>query len=137
MADPTGQNLYYFESPGDLFIRPIICRVKGTFSAAGATCTVSTTRRQSHPGVTIVGATGDYDVAGLPRGTDYHIEGCHILTLDGTSAPCIATVQNDSLNPAAGTLTVLIRSGALGAEVAPADGSILMLTIAVETGVNS
>lgn len=134
MADDFAKN-YHFVPVGDMFVRPVRCRVVGTFSASGATCTVDTTGRKSQVGVTITGASGDYDVAGLPRGSAYHIVGCSLLCADGTIDPCIATVQPNSLAPSAGTLTFQTRGVAAGAETAPADGSVIHLTLDIETGV--
>jgi hypothetical protein len=75
MAEPTATSQYYFERPGSMMIRPIKVQVRATFSASGATVTVSSTRRQSHQ-ATITGASGTYAVAGLPGhyhpGKDYH-----------------------------------------------------------------
>lgn len=136
MADDFAIN-YHNVPVGDMYARPVRCRVVGTFSSSGAVCTIDTTKRKSHVGVTIEGASGDYDVAGLPRGTCYHIVGCNLLLADGTVDPCIATVQVDSLDPSAGTLTFQVRGVAAGAETAAPDDSVIHLTIDVETGVNS
>lgn len=136
MADPNGLN-YHFVPAGDMYARPITCRVVGTFSASGATCTVDTSGRKSHVGVTITGASGDYDVAGLPRGSAYHVVGCNLLCADGTVEPCIATVQANSLDPENGTLTFQVRGSTAGAETAPGDDSVIHLTLDIETGIYS
>jgi hypothetical protein len=135
MAEPTATKDYYFEKPGDLFIRPITVKVRGTFSASGATCTVSSTRRQSHQ-ATITGATGSYAVAGLPTGKDYHVVGCEILPPTGTQLVCIANILAASESASAGTLTLKTRRSDTGAEAAPADGAIIEFTLSVETGVS-
>lgn len=134
MADPTKQNLFHDEPLGELYSSPADVRLKGVFSAAGATCTMSSTRRQSVPGVTITGAAGSYAVAGLPTGQDYSVIGCELLPPTGTQAPCIANILAGSLSASAGTATLKIRSGALGAEVAPADGTEIHITLRLETG---
>jgi hypothetical protein len=136
MADSFALN-YHNVPVGDMYARPIRCRVVGTFSDTGATCTIDGTKRKSHVGVTITGDTGDYNVAGLPRGTCYHIVGCNLLLADGTVDPCIATVQADSLDPAAGTLTFQVRGVAAGAETDAPDDAVIHLTLDIETGVNS
>jgi len=135
MTDVTGQGFYRDEPVGTLYLNPLRCYVVGTFSASGATVTVATTARTSHPGVTITGASGDYDVAGLPRGSQYHVVGCNLLLADGTVDPCIATVQAGSLNPGAGTLTFQVRriGTTPGGELAPVDGTVVHLTLDVET----
>jgi hypothetical protein len=132
-TDPTGQGWYHLESYKTRKLDPIQVEVVGTFSASGATCTVDTTKRRSHPGVTIEGASGDYDVAGLPRGVDYFVKGCNLLCADGTVEPCIATVQAGSLDPAAGTLTFQVRGSTAGAEAAPVNGTVIHLALEVET----
>jgi hypothetical protein len=133
MADDRALN-YHFVPVGDMYMRPIRCRVVGTFSASGATCTVDTAGRKSQVGVTITGASGDYDVAGLPRGSAYHVVGCNLLVADGTVLTCDATVQADSLSPSNGTLTFQTRRSDTGAESAPADGAVIHLTLDIETG---
>jgi hypothetical protein len=136
VADDFAKN-YHFVPAGDMFARPVRCRVVGTFSDSGATCTVDTTGRKSQVGVTITGASGDYDVAGLPRGSAYHVVGCQLLVPDGTDAVSYATVQADSLAPSDGTLTFQTRTvgTTAGAETAPADGTVVHLTLDIETGV--
>lgn len=134
MADTQGIN-YHFVPAGDMFARPVRCRVQATFSASGATVTVATDGRKSHVGAAIAGASGDYDVTGLPRGSAYHVVGCNLLCADGTVEPCIATVQAGSLDASAGTLTFQVRGSTAGAETAPVDGTVVHLTIDIETGV--
>jgi hypothetical protein len=136
MSDDFGVN-YHNVPVGDMFARPLRCRVVGTFSASGATCTVDTAGRKSQVGVTITGASGDYDVAGLPRGSAYHVVGCSLLCPDGTALTCVATVQPNSLAPTLGTLTFQTRRSDTGAEAAPADNSVVHLTLDIETGVYS
>ncbi len=136
MADDYGKN-YHFVPVGDMFAAPLRCRVQGVFSSSGATCTVSTDGRKSQVGATITGASGDYDVAGLPRGKAYHVVGCSLLCADGTVEPCIATVQAGSLDPENGTLTFQVRGSTAGAETAPADGTEVHITLDIETGIYS
>jgi hypothetical protein len=133
MADDYGKN-YHFVPVGDMFARPLRCRVQGVFSSSGAVCTVSTDGRKSQVGATITGSAGDYDVAGLPRGSAYHVVGCEILSPDGTDEPCIATVQAGSLDPSAGTLTFQVRGTTAGAETAPSDTSEIHITLDIESG---
>lgn len=134
MSDPSGQGSYHDEPVGTLYLDPIECLVVATFSASGATVTVTSSNHASHPGAAIAGASGDYDVTGLPRGQQYHVVGCNLLCADGTVEPCIATVQAGSLDPAAGTLTFQVRGCTAGAETAPVDGTVVHLTLKVETG---
>lgn len=134
MADPNGLN-YHFVPAGDMYARPLRCRIVGTFSDSGATCTVSTDGRKSHVGAAIAGDTGDYNVTGLPVGSAYHVVGCTLLVADGTALTCIATVQADSLDPSAGTLTFQTRRSDTGAEADPADGDVVHITLDIETGV--
>lgn len=134
MADPTGTSAYYFEKPGDMFIRPITCRIRATFSASGATVTVSSTRRQSHQ-ATITGSAGTYAVAGLPTGKDYHPVAVEMNPGAGTKLINLANVS--AFDAGAGTLTFLTRQSSDGVPTAPADGTVVYLTLDVETGVYS
>jgi hypothetical protein len=133
MPDPSGQQDYYHGPVGDLFIRPQRVRVRATYSTSGPTWTVSSTRRQSHKGVTITPSTGSHAVAGLPRGSDYHVAGCEILPPTGTQLTNVANAL--IFDASAGTLTFKTRRSDSGAEAAPADGTVLHLTLDVETGV--
>lgn len=132
MAEPTATSQYYFEKPGDIFVRPVTIRVRATFSSSGAVVTVSSTRRQSHP-VTITGSSGTYSITGLPQGRDYHIVGQEMQPPAGTQAVTEATLS--AFNSQAGTATLLTRSTADGSVAAPADTTVLFLTIDAETGV--
>jgi hypothetical protein len=134
MAEPTGTSNYYFEKPGDLFIRPIKCRIRAVFSASGATVTVSSTRRQSHQ-ATITGSAGTYAVAGLPKGKDYHPVAVEMNPGTGTKLINLANVS--AFDAGAGTLTFLTRQSSDGAVTAPADDTVVYLTLDVETGVYS
>lgn len=134
MADPTKQNLFHDEPLGELYANPLDVRLKGTFSAAGATCTMSSTRRQSVPGVTITGAAGSYAVAGLPTGQDYSILGCELLPPTGTQLPCIANFLAGTPSASAGTATLKIRKSSDGTEVAPTDGTEIHITLRLESG---
>lgn len=134
MSDPTLQENYHFEKPGDQFIRPLKVRVRATFSASGATVTVSSTRNQSHQ-ATITGSAGTYAVAGLPRGRDYHVAGVHLNPGTGTKLINLANVS--AFDASAGTLTFLTRTSNTGAVAAPADDTVVYLTLDVETGVYS
>lgn len=135
MSDPQGVN-YHFLPAGEMFARPLRCRVRATFSASGAACTVSSTRRQSHQ-ATITGDTGSYAIAGLPQGGDYHVVGVEIAPPTGTQLVCIANVLAASLDAAAGTLTLKTRRSDTGAEADPADDTEVFITLDVETGVYS
>ena len=132
MPDPSGQQDYYFGAAGDMFLRPMKVRVRATYSSSGPAWTVSSTRRQSHKGVTITPSTGTHSVAGLPRGKDYHVVGCELLPPTGTQLTCVANVL--SFDETAGTLTIKTRRSDTGAEAAPADGTVLHLTVDVESG---
>lgn len=134
MADPTKQNLFHDEPLGELYSSPADVRLKGVFSAAGATCTMSSTRRQSVPGVTITGATGSYAVAGLPTGQDYSVVGCEIKPPTGTQLVCIANLLAGTPSASAGTATLKTRRSDTGAEAAPADGTEIEITLRLETG---
>lgn len=135
MADPTKQSDYYFGPVGDIQLRPLKCRVRATYSSSGPAWTVSSTRRQSHKGVAITPSTGSHAMTGLPLGGDYHVVGCELLPPTGTQLTCVANVL--SFDPSAGTLTFKTRRSDTGAEAAPADGSVLHLTLDVETGAYS
>lgn len=134
MADPTKQESLHQQPFGETFFRPALVRVRGLFSASGATFTPSSTRRQSFPGVTLTGDTGSYAIAGLPRGQDYHVMGCELAPPTGGQTSCDANILAGSLNAGAGTATLKIRNSTSGAEADPADGTELFLTILVETG---
>ena len=135
MADFDGYNE---QRLGTLLHKPQLVTIQATTSASGATVTVSSAtgaERISHPGATITGASGDYDVAGLPKGGLYHVVGCNLLCADGTVEPCIATVQAGSLDPSAGTLTFQVRGSTAGAETAPVDGTVVHLTLILEPAI--
>lgn len=132
MADPTKTENYYFGGAGDLFIRPLKARIRATFTASGATVTVSSTRRQSHQ-ATITGAAGTYAVAGLPMGKDYHP--VSIEMNPGTGIKLINLANVSVFDAGAGTLTFLTRQSSDGAVTAPADGTVVYITLDVETGV--
>jgi hypothetical protein len=134
MADPTRQENYYKDRVGDMFIGPAKVRIRATFTASGATVTVSSTRRQSHQ-ATITGSAGTYAVAGLPRGADYHPVSVEMNP--GTGTKLINMAQVSAFDAAAGTLTFLTRQSSDGAVTAPADGTVVYLTLDVETGVYS
>lgn len=53
MADDFAKN-YQFVPVGDMFARPVRCRVQATFSASGATVTVSTDGRKSQDRKSVV-----------------------------------------------------------------------------------
>lgn len=132
MAD---QPDYRDEKIATLLVNPLLVTLQGTFSDSGATCTVTSSgsgQRVSHPGATITGDTGDYDVAGLPKGGIYHVVGCNLLPADGTAATCVATVQAGSLDASAGTLTLQTRDSSDGSEADPADDDELHLTLLLE-----
>jgi hypothetical protein len=133
MADPTKTENYYFGGVGDMFIRPIRVRIRATFSASGATVTVASTRRQSHQ-ATITGASGTYAIAGLPGGREYHPVSVEMNPGAGTQLVNLANVS--AFDSQAGTLTLLTRASSTGAVTAPADGTVVYLTLDVETGVN-
>jgi hypothetical protein len=135
VSDPQAIN-YHFLPTGDMFARPIRCRVRATFTSSGAVATVSSTRRQSHQ-ATITGDTGSYAVAGLPTGKDYHVVGVELAPPTGTQLSCVANVLAGSLDAAAGTLTLKTRRSDTGAEADPADGTEVFITLDVETGVYS
>ena len=134
MGDPTSQVNYYKDRVGDMFIGPIKVRIRATFSASGATVTVSSTRRQSHQ-VTITGSAGTYAVAGLPQGKDYHPVAVEMNPGTGTKLINLANVS--AFDAAAGTLTFLTRLSSTGAVTAPADDTVVYITLDVETGVYS
>jgi hypothetical protein len=133
MSDPTKTEFFYFGAPGDTFIRPIKVRIRATFSASGATVTVASTRRQSFP-ATITGASGTYAVAGLPTGKDYHLVSAEMNP--GTGTKLINIANFSVFDSTAGTLTFLTRQSSDGAVTAPADGTVVYLTLDVETGVS-
>jgi hypothetical protein len=125
------EELYYNGPVGDLYIRPILCKVVATFSNTGATVTVSTTRRQSHPGTLITGDTGAYSVTGLPVGTDYHIVGIHMMLV--TAANAIGTANVTAFDASAGTLAFSTKTAG-AAETDPEDGAKVYITLEIETG---
>jgi hypothetical protein len=132
---PNNDDKYYFERPGDLFIRPLNVKVRATFSSSGAVVTPSSTRRQSHPGVAITGSGGTYSVTGLPTGSDYHVKAVELNPGTGTKTVCIANVS--AFDASAGTMTILTRNCTSGAVAAPADSTELFLALDVETGAPS
>jgi hypothetical protein len=134
MADPTKQSLFHDEPFAELYANPMDVRLKGTFSSAGAVCTMSSTRRQSCPGVTITGATGSYAVAGLPLGTDVSVLGCELKPPTGTQLVCIANLLAGTPSASLGTATLKTRRSDTGAEAAPADGTEIEITLRYETG---
>lgn len=145
MSDPTKQENYHVQGVGDMFARPIRCRVRAAFSASGATVTVSSTRRQSHA-ATITGSAGSYSVAGLPQGRDYHLAGIHLVNPGAAASVFTTTVT--AFDAAAGTLSFITRqiaydgseagaAVATSAAAAPADNTEVHITLDVETGVYS
>lgn len=134
MAEPTGQVNYHVQGVGDMLLRPIRVRVRATFSASGATVTVDSTRRRSHQ-ATITGASGTYAVAGLPRGQDYHVVGVHMNPGTGTKLINLANVS--AFDAGAGTLTFLTRQSSDGVVTAPADDTVVYITLDAETGAYS
>ncbi len=123
---------YYFGAAGDIFVRPLKVRLRGTFSASGATVTMSSTRHQSHPGALCTGASGTYAVTGLPTGLDYHIVGIHVNP--GTGTKLINQAAVSARDASAGTLTFLTRQSSDGVVTAPADATTFEITVDVEGG---
>lgn len=117
---------------GTLYVRPITVRMRATIAAGGGSITKSTTRRQSDPDAVMAGSGGTYTITGLPKGSDYHISGCHLVTATDPQTVFVATVSTFSAS--AGTLTVLTRVGAGGAVGNVSASTDLHLTIDVETG---
>lgn len=145
MADPTKTENYHFAPKGDMFARPIDCRVRAAFSSAGAVVTVSSTRRQSHQ-ATITGSAGSYAVAGLPTGRDYHLKGIELMNPGATASVFTANVT--AFDAQAGTLSFITRqiaydgsqagaAVATSAAAAPANGTEVFISLDVETGVYS
>jgi hypothetical protein len=143
--DPTQQENYYFEKPGNMFLRPLDVKVRATFSASGATVTVSSTRRQSHQ-ATITGSAGSYAVSGLPRGRDYHLKGIALMAPGATASVFHADVT--AFDAEAGTLSFITRqiaydgsqagaAVATSAAAAPADNTQVFISLEAETGVYS
>lgn len=121
---------YYFGAAGDIMVRPLRVRLRGTFTASGATVTMSTTNRQSHPGALCTGSAGTYNVTGLPVGKDYHIVGIHVNP--GTGTKLINNAAVSARDSTAGTLTFLTRQSSDGAVTAPADNTTFELTMDAE-----
>jgi hypothetical protein len=145
VGDPTNTENYHSQGVGDMFLRPIKARVRATFSASGATVTVSSTRRQSHA-ATITGSAGAYSVAGLPKGRDYHIVGIQLVTPGATASVFHADVT--AFDSTAGTLSFITRqiayngaeagaAVATSAAAAPADNTQVHISLDVETGAYS
>lgn len=145
MADPTGQENYYFDRIGNTFARPIDVKVRATFSASGATVTVSSTRRQSHQ-ATITGSAGSYSVSGLPKGRDYHLKGIELMAAGAAASVFVANVV--AFDAEAGTLSFITRqiaydgsqagaAVATSAAAAPADNTQVFISLEAETGVYS
>lgn len=144
MADDFAKN-YHFVPVGDMFARPVRCRVQATFSASGATVTVSTDGRKSQVGAAITGSAGSYAVTGLPRGSAYHVVGVHLVGVADAGTVSQATVT--AFDASAGTLSFLTRASlydgdatgdpvaATGTAAAPADTAQIHLTLDIETGV--
>jgi hypothetical protein len=135
-TDVSGQGWYRDEPVGTLQLNPLEADVVATFADSGTEWTLSTRARRSHPGVTITrSATGVHDVAGLPRGTQYHVRAPHILspTGDQSAQGIVANVLAGSLDADAGTLTVETRQPGTGALADPPDASELQLSVKVET----
>lgn len=133
--DPTKQEHLHQQPVGDAWIRPAKVRIRATFSASGATVTVSSTRRQAYPGVGITGSGGTYAVAGLPQGADYHPVG--VALNPGTGTKLINQANVSAFDAGAGTLTFLTRRSDTGAVAAPADDTVVYITLDVETGIYS
>jgi hypothetical protein len=128
-----GAEKYYFESPGDLFVRPITVRLRCTFSGGTGIIAKSTTRRQSDGDAVISGSAGTYTITGLPKGGDYHFTG---LVLMSGAAVQQLTCDVTAFSPGAGTMTLVTRTDiAGGAAATPADTATLFVTFDVETGV--
>jgi len=144
VADDFAIN-YHFVPAGDMFARPLRCRVQATFSASGATVTVSTDGRKSQVGAQITGSAGSYAVTGLPRGSAYHVVGVHMVGVADAGTVFIPTVT--SFDAEQGTLAFLTRASlydgdatgdpvaATGTAAAPANSSQIHLTLDIETGV--
>lgn len=141
--DPTGTENYYFEKPGDMFIRPLDVKVRGSFSSGALS--ISATRRQSHQ-ATPGGSAGSYTLSGLPRGRDYHIKGLQLVAAGATASVFVGNVV--AFDAEAGTLSFITRqiaydgsqagaAVASSAAAAPADNTQLHLSLEVETGVYS
>lgn len=128
------EELHHFVPFGEMFARPLFTRVRATFTASGATCTVSSTRRQSHPAA-ITGSAGTYAVTGLPQGSDYHIVAVSLNP--GTGTKLINQANVSAFSAADGTLTFLTRQSSDGAVTAPADNTVVYITLVAETGLPS
>lgn len=129
----ANEERYYDGRIGDLYIRPLVCKVVATFT--GGTFVPSTTRRQSHPGVTVTdNGTGDFTFNGLPVGTDYHFIG--FFFSQPTAANAVATASIQAFDAAAGTIRVNTKTaGAAAAD--PETAAVIYLTFEVETGAGS
>lgn len=144
MADDFAKN-YQFVPVGDMFARPVRCRVQATFSASGATVTVSTDGRKSQVGAAITGSAGSYSVSGLPRGAAYHLAGIHIIGVADAGTVFHADVTD--YDASAGTMSFLTRQisydgdatgapvAATGDAAAPPDDAEIHITLDIETGV--
>jgi hypothetical protein len=145
VADDFALN-YHNVPVGDMFARPVRCRIQATFSNSGATITVDTAGRKSQVGATITGSAGSYSVAGLPRGAAYHVVGINMLNAGAT--PTVFLPEVTSFSASAGTLTFRTRqinydgsqagaAVATGSDAAPANSSQIHITLDIETGVYS
>lgn len=131
---PGNSEKYHFLPVGELFARPLRVRVRAAFTNSGATVTVASTRRQSHPGAAITGDTGVYAVTGLPRGVDYHPGAFHMSPGTGTKLVSLANVS--TFDASAGTLTFITRQSSDGAPTDPADGTLIYFTLDVDEGLS-
>jgi hypothetical protein len=126
---PADLRSYYFERVGSLFVNPTLIFVRATSSASGATWTVSTTRRQSHP-VVITGSSGQYSITGIPSTTEIHGIGIALVLPSGTEL--VNQVTFGAVSPSTGTLAFVTRNSSSGAAAAPTDGTVLYATLMIE-----
>lgn len=125
-----GAEDYYFERVGGVLIRPLAVRLKLTFS--GGAPIKSTTRRQSDPDCAVAtGGAGIINITGLPKGSDYHLDGIHFID---SAATARQTAEITAFNANAGTMTITVKAAA-GTAAAIADTAQMWVSFDVETGV--
>lgn len=125
-----GAEDYYFDRIGSVYVKPITVRLRLSFS--GGAPVKSTTRRQSDPDCTVAtGGAGIITITGLPKGSDYHLDGIHFTD---SAATARQTAEITAFSASAGTMTITVKAAA-GTAAAIADTATMFVTFDVETGV--
>lgn len=123
---------YYFEREGNTWSDPVRAKFQATFSSGVATIDATT----SDPGITLArDTTGDYDIAGLPRGQ--RIQPLCVQFDPASDTPATTGVKSvlvRSLNAATGTGKLLFARGDTAALADPGDNTRVYVSLEIETG---